>query len=96
MNKKLIRLTESDLHRIVKESVNKVLNQLSTPIIVRSKRVALNAYNNECSRGGYGDKRMRQMKAFNDEYNNRTNNSTQLPSDMTQDEFDNARRNNWA
>ena len=27
MNKKLIRLTESDLHRIVKESVNKVLNE---------------------------------------------------------------------
>ena len=26
-NKKLIRLTESDLHRIVKESVNKVLNE---------------------------------------------------------------------
>ena len=25
MNKKLIRLTESDLHKIVKESVNKVL-----------------------------------------------------------------------
>jgi len=28
MNKKLIRLTESDLHRIVKESVNKVLTEL--------------------------------------------------------------------
>ena len=27
-NKKLIRLTESDLHRIVKESVNKVLNEI--------------------------------------------------------------------
>lgn len=27
MNKKLIRLTESDLHRIVKESVNKVLRE---------------------------------------------------------------------
>ena len=27
MNKKLIRLTESDLHRIIKESVNKVLNE---------------------------------------------------------------------
>lgn len=27
MNKKLIRLTEADLHRIVKESVNKVLNE---------------------------------------------------------------------
>ena len=28
MNKKLIRLTESDLHRIVKESVNRVLNEV--------------------------------------------------------------------
>ena len=28
MNKKLIRLTESDLHRIVKESVNRVLTEL--------------------------------------------------------------------
>ena len=27
MNKKLIRLTESDLHNIVKESVNKILNE---------------------------------------------------------------------
>lgn len=27
MNKKLIRLTESDLHRIVKESVNKVIKE---------------------------------------------------------------------
>ena len=29
MNKKLIRLTEQDLHRIVKESVNKVLKEES-------------------------------------------------------------------
>ena len=28
MNKKLIRLTESDLHRIVRESVNKILNEI--------------------------------------------------------------------
>lgn len=27
MNKKFIRVTESDLHKIVKESVNKVLNE---------------------------------------------------------------------
>jgi len=27
MNKKIIRLTESDLHRIVKESVNNILNE---------------------------------------------------------------------
>lgn len=29
MNKKLIRLTEGDLHRIVKESVNRILNEVS-------------------------------------------------------------------
>ena len=28
MNKKLIRLTESDIHKIVKESVNKILNEI--------------------------------------------------------------------
>ena len=28
MNKKLIRLTEQDLHRIVKESVNRILNEV--------------------------------------------------------------------
>lgn len=28
MNKKLIRLTEGDLHRIIKESVNKILNEI--------------------------------------------------------------------
>jgi len=27
MNKKLIRLTEQDLHKIVKESVNRILNE---------------------------------------------------------------------
>ena len=31
MNKKLIRLTESDLHRIVKMSVNRVLNEHQHP-----------------------------------------------------------------
>lgn len=33
MNKKLIRLTEGDLHRIVKESVNRILNEvvINTP-----------------------------------------------------------------
>ena len=29
MNKKLIRLTESDLHKIVKESVNRILNNMA-------------------------------------------------------------------
>jgi hypothetical protein len=32
MNKKLIRLTESDLHRIVKESVNRILMESETTL----------------------------------------------------------------
>ena len=32
MSKKLIRLTESDLHRIVKESVNRILKEAEDPI----------------------------------------------------------------
>lgn len=32
MNKKLIRLTESDLHRIVKESVNRILNEIGDTV----------------------------------------------------------------
>ena len=31
MNKKLIRLTEADLHRIVKESVNRILRESTKP-----------------------------------------------------------------
>lgn len=33
---KLIRLTESDLHRIVKESVNRILNETSHDMLVRA------------------------------------------------------------
>ena len=37
MNKKLIRLTESDLHRIVKESVNRVLNEASFRDLIKNR-----------------------------------------------------------
>jgi len=37
MNKKLIRLTESDLHRIVKESVNRILNEIGNTKDGRNK-----------------------------------------------------------
>lgn len=33
INKKLIRLTESDLHRIVKESVNRILNEMASTLL---------------------------------------------------------------
>jgi hypothetical protein len=47
MNKKLIRLTESDLHRIVKESVNKILNEALNELDPRTY-------------ASYADKRMAQ------------------------------------
>jgi hypothetical protein len=37
MAKKLIRLTESDLHRIVKESVNRILNEMDEGKVVNNK-----------------------------------------------------------
>jgi hypothetical protein len=37
MNKKLIRLTESDLHKIVKESVNRILSEMNEGKYVNNK-----------------------------------------------------------
>ena len=37
MNKKLIRLTESDLHKVIKESVNRVLNEISIDTLQRAQ-----------------------------------------------------------
>ena len=43
-NKKQIRLTESDLHRIVKESVDKILNEMGgqEPVSVNSQQPQIN------------------------------------------------------
>ena len=43
MNKKLIRLTESDLHRIVKESVNRVLNEMNVRTLTPNGAYGTNA-----------------------------------------------------
>ena len=43
MNKKLIRLTESDLHRIVKESVNEISNKLLSNALDYSENHYLDA-----------------------------------------------------
>ena len=43
MDKKLIRLTESDLHRIVKESVKKILKEIGTTPDYQKKLGALQA-----------------------------------------------------
>lgn len=49
MTKKLIRLTESDLHKIVKESVNRILKEVSADL---ADRAASKAY--QIGRDGFG------------------------------------------
>ena len=49
MNKKLIRLTENDLHKIVKESVNRILlEQDEQEYIEQQYARALNSYSFKC------------------------------------------------
>ena len=61
MNKKLIRLTESDLHRIVKESVNKIISELN-------RSTMQNAYNKMMQQGRRG-----QAASMNDTFNDMYN-----------------------
>ena len=69
MNKKLIRLTESDLHRIVKESVNRVLNEIgntSKGQYILGRAQARRAYRN----GGYNKKYNPEMAREIENYAN--------------------------
>ena len=49
MSKRTVRLTESDLHNIIKESVNKILNEISADF---ADRAATKAY--QKAREGFG------------------------------------------
>ena len=63
MNKKLIRLTEQDLHRIIMESVNSVLNEIGdTP----RGNFALNAVRGRRAAKGYRTNMGLNDKAEND------------------------------
>lgn len=69
MNKKLIRLTESDLHRIVKESVNRVLfeaniNELSSQLLRRASEKAFNDEKMNWNDSKIRTKRGRQWQKF--------------------------------
>lgn len=70
--KQRIRLTESDLHGIIKESVKRVLNEISGFTAQSAGAKAQERYNN-LSKGGqnspYGQKLQRQINTF-DQYNN--------------------------
>ena len=95
-----IRLTESQLHSIIRRCVNEAMDEISTPTIVRAHQAAKQKYQSALSNGynhknAEAEKRLRQMGSFNDEYNRRTKNCTQCPEDMSEEEFQTARQNNW-
>ena len=63
MNKKLIRLTESDLHRIVKESVNKVLTELDWTTYSNYQKGRMAQANQARQNGDYEKEKMYRQKA---------------------------------
>jgi len=75
--KRLIRLTEGDLHRIVKECVNQVLNETSDAMLVRAMNAShdkVNAYKEKYGNNSYPtNAARRQNDYFYDEYDKRFN-----------------------
>ena len=70
MNKKLIRLTEGDLHKIVKESVDRVLTELDWKTYANAEREANKRSRGERPLSAAMDRRMsdpeKHYKAWND------------------------------
>ena len=67
--KRITRLTESDLHRIVKESVKRVLNEVSIDTLQRAQDKAFDEYDSmwpddEDYDEAFANKRKRQYDAF--------------------------------
>ena len=63
MNKKLIRLTEGDLHKIVKESVNKVLTELDWTTYSNYQKGRMAQANKARKNGDYEKENMYRQKA---------------------------------
>lgn len=75
MKRTRIRLTESDLHRIIKESVKRVINEISDETVARAAGKAGYLSDN----GGYAgkpqeyrDRKNRQARYFHDEMDRRS------------------------
>ena len=69
--KKIVKLTESGLHKIVKESVNRVLNEVSIDTLRRAQDKAFDEYDSmwpddEDYDEAFANKRKRQYDAFKD------------------------------
>ena len=65
MNKKLIRLTEGDLHKIVKESASKILSEAYGTMPNQDKATMWNLNNSAYSQGGY-DTNLRKRLSSDD------------------------------
>ena len=76
MRKNRIRLTESDLHRIVKESVKRVLNEVSTDTLHNAYQKSKDLTNKlpNLSRDPKVQRRFRQKHAFGNELEKRHGN----------------------
>jgi len=75
--KKLIRLTEADLHDIIKEAVNSVINEISIDTVDSAAKAAKKKYNSAHLKYGQNDPRtlhaMSQSSGFNKEVSKRYN-----------------------
>ena len=85
MNKNTIRLTESQLHKLIKESVKMALNEISDDTLKRAEAKARAEFDDAWSNSPYWDdwdgeypehdkflaKRERQMKKFRNELRRR-------------------------
>ena len=74
--KRITRLTESDLHRIVRESVKRVLNEVSTDTLHNAYQKSKDLTNKwpNLSRDPKVQRRFRQKHAFGNELEKRHNN----------------------
>jgi hypothetical protein len=91
MNKKLIRLNESDLHRIIKESVNEVLNELGDSDRIHNYLGTISGY---YEAQGNRDKANRAFNLSNRLQKNRNNG--QLYDPNSEESASEYRRNSYA
>ena len=89
--KQRIRLTESDLHRIVKESVDSVLNEISKDTVASAKNGAFKKWQaldtDPYAKSAERDAAYDQYKNFEDEYSRRKNYKTDSKGRMVRDEY---------
>ena len=89
--KRKIRLTESDFHRIVKESVKRVLNEVSTDTLHKAYQKSKDLTNklSNLSRDPKDQRRFRQKHAFGNELEKRHSNEISAIDPDYGGDFDN-------